>query len=123
MLVKIKGRGFNTPGGHVEIGESPEIAFIQEALEEGYVNGPVSLLGYIEVNHEENPLFYPRGKYPLIGYQVYYQMDISEVFPFKGEFESKAHIWVEPDFVSEVIDNHTLHKLILKQAMRNNSSF
>lgn len=36
LLVHIKGRGFNMPGGHIDQGETPEQAFHREAYEEGY---------------------------------------------------------------------------------------
>ncbi|MBM6618671.1 NUDIX hydrolase [Bacillus suaedaesalsae] len=118
LLVKIKDRGFNTPGGHIEKGESAEDTFHREALEEGYVNGKVTLLGYIEVNHEDNPLYEPDGKYPLVGYQVYYRMDIHEILPFQGDYEATARIWVEPDLFTNVIDDHILHRLILEEALK-----
>lgn len=39
LLVKVKERGFNIPGGHIEVGESPEEAIHREVYEEGYVMG------------------------------------------------------------------------------------
>src|SRR5690554_2455152 len=62
LLVNVKGRGYNYPGGHSEEGESPEQAFHREAYEEGYVKGNTIFLGMIEVSHEENPLFDIKGK-------------------------------------------------------------
>jgi 8-oxo-dGTP pyrophosphatase MutT (NUDIX family) len=118
LLVHVKGRGFNIPGGHVEPGESPEQAFHREAYEEGYVKGEVKYLGTIEVSHEDNPLFDPHGKYPLIGYQLFYRMDITECLPFTRENESTSRIWVEPEEIPYVINDHELSLLILDEALR-----
>lgn len=43
LLAYIKHRGFNYPGGHIEIGESVEEAIHREAFEEGYVKGKNSI--------------------------------------------------------------------------------
>lgn len=118
LLVHVKGKGFNIPGGHVEPGESPEQAFHREAYEEGYVKGEVNYLGMIEVSHEDNPLFDPHGKYPLIGYQLFYRMDITQCLPFTRENESTSRIWVEPEEIPYVINDHELSLLILDEALK-----
>ncbi|WP_245808909.1 NUDIX domain-containing protein [Shouchella patagoniensis] len=51
LLVNIKGRGFNYPGGHIEDGESPIDALHREVYEEGYVKGEAIYIGAIEVSH------------------------------------------------------------------------
>jgi 8-oxo-dGTP diphosphatase len=119
LLVQIKGRGINIPGGHIETMETPEEAFNREAYEEGYVRGSIKYLGMLEVSHEENPNFDPSGKYPLIGYQLFYRMDILERLPFLGENESNTRIWVETSEVPYIIDDHELVMDILDEALRN----
>ncbi|MCR8644477.1 NUDIX domain-containing protein [Paenibacillus sp. N1-5-1-14] len=116
MLVHVAGRSFNMPGGHVEQGETPEQAFHREAMEEGSVEGDIHYLGMIEVSSEENPLYDPKGKYPLIGYQLFYRMDITKCHPFRREHETTARIWVEPSEVPYVIEDHALALLILEKA-------
>lgn len=118
LLVKINSRGFNVPGGHIEFGETPEKTLHREVYEEGYVTGNSKYLGMIEVSHEENPNFDSNGKYPLIGYQLFYRIDITSILPFLRENESNARIWVEPDQVPYVMDDHELALLILKEAMK-----
>lgn len=118
LLVHIKGRGFNIPGGHMENGETPEQAFHREVYEEGYVKGKVQYLGAIEVNHEENPLYVPGGKYPLIGYQLFYKMDIAECHPFHRENESTSRIWVEPTEIPYIMNDHELSLLVLEEASK-----
>lgn len=117
MLVKIENRGFNMPGGHIEVNETPEQAFHREAYEEGYVKGEIKYLGAIEVNHTENPFFEPKGKYPIVGYQLFYRMDITECLPFLRKKESIARIWVEFDQVPFIIDDHPLTLKILETAI------
>lgn len=117
LLVNVAGRGFNIPGGHVERGEGPEDTFHREAYEEGYVEGRIHYLGAIEVNHEENPLYVEGGKYPLIGYQLFYRMDIETCHPFLRENETTTRIWVEPEEIPHVMNEHELALVILKEAL------
>lgn len=118
LLVHVAGRGFNIPGGHIEKGEMPEQAFHREALEEGYVKGDITYLGMIEVSSEDNPLYDPNGKYPLIGYQLFYRMNIKECLPFSRENETLTRIWVEPSEVRFVINDHELSLSILEEALK-----
>lgn len=121
MLVRVKARGFNLPGGHVEAGETPEEALRRECLEEGCVEGRVRPVGTIEVSHEHNPNFDPAGKYPLIGYQVFYRLDITARHPFTRENECTARIWVEPGELPHVMEDHELILCAVEAAMNNGS--
>lgn len=117
LLAHINHRGFNYPGGHVETGEKVEEAILRETYEEGYVKGTIKYIGSIEVSHKENPSFDSRGKYPLIAYQAFFRMDVTECLPFLREYESSARIWVEPSELPFVINDHELSKLILDDAL------
>ncbi|WP_155590904.1 NUDIX hydrolase [Lysinibacillus cavernae] len=117
LLVHVKNRGFNFPGGHVEHGETPEVTLHREVLEEGYVKGHSQYIGSIEVSHEENPLFIEGGKYPMIGYQLFYKMAVQECLPFLREHETIARIWVEPEEIPYVINDHELAQVILQEAL------
>lgn len=118
LLSKIKGRGFNYPGGHVESGESAEEAMHREVYEEAYVKGEITYLGAIKVDHEENTSFIPGGKYPMIGYQFFYRMDVKACYPFLRENEGTARIWVEPTEVPFIIEDHELATIILDDALQ-----
>ncbi|MFD0715670.1 NUDIX domain-containing protein [Paenibacillus sp. GCM10027626] len=119
LLARVASRGFNLPGGHIEEGETPEETLIRECMEEGYVKcDSISFLGMIRVSHEENPLFDPNGKYPLIGYQLFYRTRVVEYLPYKRENECLARIWVEPEEIPYVIDDHELSHLIVNEAFK-----
>ncbi|WP_374966875.1 NUDIX hydrolase [Lysinibacillus sp. RS5] len=117
LLVHVDGRGFNFPGGHIEKRETPEDTMHREAFEEGYVKGHINYIGAIEVSHEENPLFNAAGKYPLIGYQMFYRIDIQKCLPFLREHETISRIWVEPEEVAYVINDHEISQLIIQEAV------
>jgi 8-oxo-dGTP diphosphatase len=54
LLTHIKTRGWDLPGGHVEMGETPEQAVVRELQEEtGATVGRFKLIGYLNVTNEE----------------------------------------------------------------------
>ncbi|GAF11084.1 hypothetical protein JCM19046_1576 [Bacillus sp. JCM 19046] len=101
LLVDLNNRGWDVPGGHVEAGERPEESFAREAMEEGYVEGDSSLLGYIIVDHSHNANWNEKSVYPQVGYQLFYKMNITKVHPFLGEFESSRRLFISPDQVNQ----------------------
>ncbi|MGG3524418.1 NUDIX hydrolase [Bacillus pseudomycoides] len=100
VLIDHHSRSWDFPGGHLEQKETPEECFQREAWEEGYVKGECTLLGYIIVDHSENPNWNENDSYPKIGYQPFYRMDITEVHDFNGEYESNRRIFVKPSEVT-----------------------
>ncbi|MFZ5813964.1 MAG: NUDIX hydrolase [Bacillota bacterium] len=96
MLVDLDQRGGDIPGGHREPGETPEQTFRRECREEGSVEGRCTYIGCAEIDHSENIHWQPGGRYPRIGYQVFYRMDIERLLPFDAAFESRRRFFVEP---------------------------
>ena len=120
LLVHVNGRGFNVPGGHVEDGETAEEALHREIFEEAYVTGTSQYIGAIEVDHTDNPAFSEGGRYPKIGYQLFYRVDVKECLPFLRENETLSRIWVEAEELPYVMDDHELGLLILKESLKIN---
>ncbi|MCJ8009570.1 NUDIX hydrolase [Lederbergia wuyishanensis] len=119
LLINLKDRGWDFPGGHIEIDETPEDCFKREAMEEGYVEGECHLLGYVEVNHQENMNWTESSPYPQVGYQVYYRMDINMLYPFEGKFESSKRTFIAPSKVSEYYKGwNPVFNEIMKEAKR-----
>lgn len=118
MLVKLKNRGWDLPGGHVEANETPEDAFKRECMEEGYVSGNCTLLGCIEVNHEHNVTWNETSPYPKIGYQAFYRMDVTDVHFFNAQFEATERTFVDPQVYPEWHHGwHGVYEAILNQAV------
>ncbi|MFC4411607.1 NUDIX hydrolase [Chungangia koreensis] len=119
LLVNLNHRGWDFPGGHIELEESPEECFKREAYEEGYVTGSCSFLGYIEVDHNNNPLWDENGPYPKIGYQLFYRMDINQLHEFNAQYESGERILINPhEVIRYYHDWNELYQEILEYALR-----
>jgi 8-oxo-dGTP diphosphatase len=89
VMVNLESRGWDIPGGHMEAGETPEECFAREAMEEACISGPATMIGYVLVDNTEDPAFNPAtSKYPAIGCQIFYRMNVEVMHDFVQEFES-----------------------------------
>lgn len=117
MVNLFESRGWDFPGGHMEVGETPNECFAREAMEEACIVGKSTVIGYILVDNRNDPN-HDSSKYPDIGCQVYYRMDIDTILPFVQDFESS-----ERDFfaVEEVPVKHdgwnAIHQAVLDTAL------
>lgn len=119
LMVNLHDRGWDFPGGHIEKGETAEMCFKREAMEEGYVEGDCTLLGSIEVNHSENSLWNESSLYPKVGFQVFYMMDIRVLRRFEAGFESSERTFINPEDVAQYYKGwHAVYEEILEYAKR-----
>ncbi len=114
LLVDLKHRGWDFPGGHIEPGETAEECFKREALEEGYVEGECKIVGYIIVNHSENPHWTESSNYPKIGYQVFYKMDVTKTLHFEGAFEASQRTFIDS---SRITSNYSKWNAVYQEIL------
>lgn len=119
LLVDLLDRGWDIPGGHMEPGETPEACFKREVLEEAYAEGNCALLGRITVDHSDCPNWTESSRYPKIGYQVFYHMDITRLHPFDAEFESARRILIHPPEMQRYYKGwNPVHEQILEDSLK-----
>ncbi len=117
LLVNLNHRGWDFPGGHIELNETPVECLKREAMEEGYVEGECHFLGYIVVDHNENPKWNEDSPYPKVGYQLFYRMDVEKLHSFAGEYEASERLFIDPKEISDYYrDWHELYQDILNYA-------
>ncbi|WGG47985.1 NUDIX domain-containing protein [Rossellomorea sp. DA94] len=100
-LVNLQKRGWDFPGGHLEKGESPEGCLKREVMEEAYVSGSSHFLGYLIVDHHDNLHWNEQSPYPKVGFQLFYRVDVEEIYTFETEYESAERCWIDPDQVAD----------------------
>ncbi len=94
VLLTRNRRGLDIIGGHIEAGETPEMAMYREAMEEAYITiNKMNLIAAIQVDNRDNPSAADKG-YPSIGYQLFYAVTDFELQPFTAEFECSDREYV-----------------------------
>lgn len=87
-------RRLDIPGGHIDEGETPEMAAIRETYEETgvHVKNP-KLAAYLKITlHNSKPEGF-RYPYPT-GYMIYYICDFENEEEFNGNEDAHGRVWL-----------------------------
>lgn len=118
LFVRHRDRGWDLPGGHVEAGESFEVALQRELLEEAAaVISDVTLFAHIEINLiGEAPANYC---YPAPqSFMLCFVAKIAKLEPFEAKFETVERKLCSPEEAEQmawVKDNRALYEAVLKR--------
>ena len=116
LLTRLKKRGWDIPGGHIEGDESPERAAVRETIEEaGVVVEPVRLIGIQELE-VFGPLPRDGWSSPLSA-QVFYLCRVIEVLPFVPTEEALDRGFFAPEDI-RALPTITNHDLLYEIALR-----
>lgn len=120
LMTRLRARGWDIPGGHVESEESPHQTMRREVLEEtGAEVGVYDMLGYqkIAINAPKPE----RYKYPYpVSYQLFYWGRVAQLHPFTPTDEaSKRGLFTPEEAVRLpwVSNNRSLYDLAYRRAM------
>lgn len=95
LLTRLSDRDWDIPGGHIDPGETPEVAAVREVWEETSARVEViEPLGFQELE-----VFGPEREtrpHP-VSYQVFFWTRLVELCPFRKTDESVERDWFEPD--------------------------
>lgn len=84
------------PGGHIDLGESPEDTVVRETFEETGVRVKVDrLVGYMEVTITSKKSENYRYPYPT-SYMLFYFCEVVEETQFDGNDETHGKVWLSP---------------------------
>lgn len=96
LCARVRRRGLDVGGGHVEAGETPEAAARREAQEEmGAVTGPLVPLGTRELSVPAPPAGY---RYPTpLSYHAFYTARLQRLGPLEMPEECDEPLLVRPE--------------------------
>jgi len=121
LLTRLVKRGWDIPGGHIELGESPEQAVIRETIEETQV--VVEQLELVGIQELEVFGSLPRDGWTApLSVQLFYLCRVAETLPFVSTREATERDFFAPDFVRAVptlVNHDLLYEIALKRVQGN----
>jgi 8-oxo-dGTP diphosphatase len=117
LVTHLKRRGWDIPGGHIEVGETPEQATVREVWEETFAEVEiVDLIGIQELEilgpRPENH----RYAYP-VNTQIFFFCRVTRLAPFQENDESLERGFFSPDQMRE-LPMLINHDLLYEEALR-----
>lgn len=120
VLFTVNQRGVDIIGGHIEEGETPHIALLREAMEEGsIIPTEYELIGAIKVDNRDCLKAAEKKGYPLIGYQLMYWLKEYKECEFRATHESTDRTYIP---IKEIAFKHhswtNTHEQVLNQCIK-----
>ena len=120
LMTDLTDRGWDIPGGHVELGEIPEETARREVFEETHATlGELHLLGYQHIRLLERPPAVYKYPYPD-SYQVFYWSQIERLDRFQPTAEAQGRDLFAPpeaETLSWIQANKDLYEAALHGAI------
>lgn len=97
LMVRLRKRGWDIPGGRIDPGETPAAAAVREVREEACARVEIiELLGMQELERYGPRLPEDRGPFPLSA-QIYYLCRLVKLEPFSASKESRERSFIDPE--------------------------
>jgi 8-oxo-dGTP pyrophosphatase MutT (NUDIX family) len=115
LLTRLRDRDWDIPGGHIDPGETPEVAAVREVWEE-----TAARVEIIEpVGFQELEVFGPDRDAirPPVTVQAFFWCRLTELCPFEATDETSERAWFEPGMARQVPTMQG-HRAVYEEGLR-----